>query len=109
MKRYEVLLTLAAEKDLEELHDYVSTFDSPDKADRLLDRILDLVGDLASAPERGSVPRELQSVGILEYRQIMLASYRLIYRTVEDCVIIYVIADGRRDFQTLLAGRLLSS
>jgi toxin ParE1/3/4 len=33
--------------------------------------------------------------------------YRVIYRIVEKRVLVYVIADGRRNMQTLLARRLL--
>jgi toxin ParE1/3/4 len=50
---------------------------------------------------------ELQAVGIADYRQIFVKPYRIIYRVTGQRVLIYVVADGRRDFQTLLARRLL--
>jgi hypothetical protein len=40
-----------------------------------------------------------------EYRQILSDPYRLIYRVIEDQVIVYLIADGRRVMQSLLARR----
>ena len=35
-------------------------------------------------------------------------AYRVIYRQIDQQVVIYVIADGRRDMQSLLARRLLA-
>ena len=95
--RYEVLLTAGAERDLEEIYDYIAEFDSPDKA------------DLAAFPGRGSHPRELQDLGIREYRQTFFKPYRVIYRVFEKQVFIYLIADGRRDMQSLLSRRLLGA
>jgi len=53
------------------------------------------------------VPRELEALGILDYRQLALPPYRLIYRVAAKKVFIFVIADGRRDMQALLERRLL--
>jgi toxin ParE1/3/4 len=105
--RHEVLLTAGAERDLEDIHDYVAEFDSPAKADHVLDRLLEIATSLESFPERGSIPRELRVLGIREYRQTFFKPYRLIYRVLGERVFIHLIADGRRDMQTLLARRLL--
>lgn len=107
--RYEVLLTEGAEQDLESLHDYVAEFDSVASANHLLDRLLEVVEGLARFPERGSHLRELVALGIKEYRQTAFKPYRVIYRVVGSQVVIYLIADGRRDMQSLLARRLLGA
>ena len=62
--RYEVLLTQGAEQDLEALHGYISEFDSVANANRVLDRLMEVVEGLAQFPERGSYPRELVALGI---------------------------------------------
>jgi hypothetical protein len=62
-----------------------------------------VVESLAEQPERGTHPRELVNLGIREYRQVFFKPYRVIYRVMGERVIIYLIADGRRDMQTLLA------
>jgi toxin ParE1/3/4 len=105
--RYEVLLTDGAERDLEEIYDYVARFDSPANADSLLDRLTEVVDGLAAFPERGAYPQELLALGIREYRQTFFKPYRVIYRLLGKQVLIYLIADGRRDMQSLLARRLL--
>jgi toxin ParE1/3/4 len=60
-------------------------------------------------PERGSYPKELLALGIKEYRQTFFKPYRAIYRIVGRRVYVYLIADGRRDMQSLLARRLLGA
>jgi len=104
---YKVLLTAGAERDLESLHDYIVHHDSQAAADRVLDRLLKVADDLVVFPERGSHPRELLALGIRDYRQVFFKPYRLIYRIIRTEVVVYLIADGRRDMQTLLAQRLL--
>jgi len=107
--RYEVLLTSGAESDLEELYRYIEAHDSARRADYVLDRVMDVADSLATFPERGSHPRELLALGIREYRQSLFKPYRLIYRVIGRQVFIYLIADGRRDMQSLLMRRLLGA
>ena len=107
MTRFEVVLTQHAERDLDDLHSYISTYDSLKNADRVLDRLLEVAESLSTNPERGSVPKELRSLGIKEYRQSFFKPYRVIYRVLDARAVVYLIADGRRDMQSLLARRLL--
>jgi toxin ParE1/3/4 len=105
--RLGVLLTADAVRDLEEIHGYIAEHDAPAKADYVLDRIEDVVETLSTFPERGAYPREFLALGIREYRETRFKPYRVIYRIIGKRVYIYMIADGRRDMQTLLERRLL--
>jgi toxin ParE1/3/4 len=107
--RYKVLLTQGAEQDLEALHDYISEFDSVANARHVLDRLMEVVEGLARFPERGSYPQELVALGIKDYRQTAFKPYRVIYRVLGDQVVVYLIVDGRRDMQSVLARRLLGA
>lgn len=107
--RYEVLLTPGAEQDLESIHDYIAEFDSVANADHVLDRLMDVVDGLAQFPERGSYPKELVALGMKAYRQTAFKPYRVIYRILGSRVVIYLIVDGRRDMQSVLARRLLGA
>jgi toxin ParE1/3/4 len=107
--KFDVLLTQGAEQDLESIHDYIAEADSVSKANDVLDRLMETVASLSKLPERGSYPKELVSLGIKEYRQTFFKPYRVIYRIAARQVIIYLIADGRRDMQTVLARRLLGA
>jgi toxin ParE1/3/4 len=104
---YEVALTKDAQRDLEDIYRYIAEHDSPASGDHLLDRLLQATENLDSSPDRGSAPRELLSLGISEYRQVFFKPHRLIYRVHARRVVIYVIADSRRDMQSLLSRRML--
>ncbi len=107
--KYRVLLTAGAERDLEALYDYAARSDGLTRAHQLLDRLMEVVESLARFPERGSHPKELVALGIKEYRQVLFKSYRVIYRVTGRQVIIYLMVDGRRDMQSVLARRLLGA
>lgn len=100
-------LTDDASRDLEALYDYIESHDVPGKADYVLDQIEKAFSNLREHPERGAYPRELLAVGIREYREIFFKPYRIIYRIMGKKAYVMVIADGRRDMQTLLQRRLL--
>lgn len=107
--KFEILLTEGAEQDLEAIHDYISEFDCVANANYVLDELMDVVESLSKFPERGSYPKELVGLGIKEYRQTFFKPYRVIYRVTGNKVLIYLIADGRRDMQSVLARRLLGA
>lgn len=70
---------------------------------------MEVAEGLAQLPERGSYPKELVALGIKDYRQTAFKPYRVIYRVLGTRVVIYLIADGRRDMQSVLARRLLGA
>ncbi|WP_288106799.1 type II toxin-antitoxin system RelE/ParE family toxin [Limnobacter sp.] len=107
--KFEVLLTEGAERDLEAIYDYISEFDCIANANCVLDELMSVVESLSTLPERGSYPKELVVLGIKEYRQTFFKPYRVIYRVIGSQVIVYLIADGRRDMQSVLARRLLGA
>lgn len=106
-RRHAVELTQGAEDDLEEIHAHLSGLRGIDDADALIAEFLEVVDSLEVFPARGSVPQELEGLGIREFRQVLLRHFRLIYRILDARVVILVIADGRRDMRTLLEHRLL--
>jgi toxin ParE1/3/4 len=107
--KYAVLLTRGAEQDLEAIVDYISEADVPVRSSHVIDQFSTCFERLSSMPERGGYPRELLSLGNKEYRQVFFKPYRIIYRITEKTVLVYVIADSRRDLQSLLSRRLLGA
>lgn len=106
---FAVLLTNDAARDLEGLYDYVALHDGPQVADHVLERIEKAFSRLSEFPERGAYPKELPALGIREYREVFFKPYRIIYRVIDKNVYVLLIADGRRDMQSLLERRLLSA
>ena len=104
---YEVALTKSASRDLEEIYDYIELHDGRRPADDLLNALEEGFASLESLPNRGTVPNELEELGIMEFREIFFKPYRIIYEVTEKQVIVYLIADGRREMRALLERRLL--
>ncbi|MEQ8733575.1 MAG: type II toxin-antitoxin system RelE/ParE family toxin [Rhodospirillaceae bacterium] len=102
-----VHLTAGAVRDLENIHEHTTDYRSPREADQVLDKFEKIFQTLKAQPERGRHPPELLDLGILEYRELISAPYRLVYRAEGNDVYVIVIADGRRDMQSLLSRRLL--
>ena len=98
-KRYEALLTQGEGQDLATIHDYIAEFDCVANANYVLDQLMKAVEALVKYPEKGSDPEELVALGIKEYRQTTFKPYR----------VIYLVVDGCRDMQSLLACRLLGA
>jgi toxin ParE1/3/4 len=106
---FAVFLTADAARDLEELYQYIALHDAPGKAEHVLASIEKVFGSLSDFPDRGAHPKELLALGIRDYREIFFKPYRVIYRVMGNVVHVFLVADGRRDMQTLLQRRLLNA
>ena len=106
--RYSVRISRNARRDLAGIHDYLTLKASPLVADSLLGELLGRIEALEEFPERGSIPREMEVLGVSDYRQLNHAHYRIFYRVVDRLVIVTLIADGRQSMQSLLQRRLIN-
>jgi len=104
---FSVFLTDDALRDLTEIRDYIAGRNGPERAAAVLDATEKRVQRLSAHPERGRIPRELQETGLRDFREIFFKPYRILYRIADVRVYVLLIADGRRDMQTLLQRRLL--
>lgn len=107
MRPHRVIVTAAAEKDLQEIYDYIAESDSIERADNIVARLEQTITKLNVLPNRGAHPRELLDMGNRSYRETYFKPYRIVYRVQARNVIVHLVADGRRDMQALLARRLL--
>jgi len=106
LKKYQVILTVDAEQDIDDIYDYIARKDTVDNAIHVLDELETLVISLNQNPERGVHPPELIRQGIKEYREVFFKPYRAIYEVGGNKVIVHLCVDGRRDLKTLLERRL---
>jgi toxin ParE1/3/4 len=109
MRRYVVELTEHALLDLDEIADYIASRDSPERAEHVARGIEKAYASLGLVPNRGAYPRELLDVGNRAFREVHFKPYRIIYRVYERKVVVFLIADGRRDMRTLLTSRVLGA
>jgi toxin ParE1/3/4 len=107
MKRYEVLLSPDAQQDVQDIYDYIAHNDSELKADAVIEKLKAVLVSLEGFPQRGAVTKELRDIGITDYREVYFKPHRIVYRTLQDQVMIYLVVDGRRNMQTVLTRRLM--
>jgi len=103
----EVRVTEGAERDLAEIAGFLPEREGAALAEQMLDTLFQAAAELTHFPERGSHPRELLALGIRDFRQVLCQPYRMIHRIQGRTVFILLVADGRRDFQSLLERRML--
>lgn len=96
-----------ARSDLLQIRRYViGRFDAATWS-RSLAELRELVALLADQPRLGTVPPELEELGIDRYLELAVGRNRLIYELRDNTVFILLVVDHRRDFRTVLARRLL--
>jgi toxin ParE1/3/4 len=106
MKR-PVIISEPALLDLLDINDYYLVEVDDKTAAKIIDRLEAAVNSLADFTERGSIPKELLTLGIRQYRQVIIKPYRIIYEQLPETIIVHAILDGRRDMETLLTQRLV--
>ena len=105
---YVIHITDDAERDIEGIGEYISESDSYERAAYVIASIRQVVEGLRDLPERGPRVQELVDAGKPEYREVLFKPYRIIYRVADGVVNVHIVADGRRNMQTLLLRRLLA-
>lgn len=97
----------SAESDLKEQRSYIVKNSSPDTWQQTYGKLKESIRNLASFPHLGSVPEELETLNLSQYRQILSGMNRVIYETRQDTVYIHIIVDARRDMKSFLMRRLV--
>ena len=104
-RRREVRWTHVAESDLLEIIVRIAQ-DRPLAAEEILTRIRRKAESLPELSERGGVVPELGRLGTKEYREILLAPWRILYRIRPKRIEIVAVLDSRRNIEDLLLQRL---
>ena len=104
--KYKVIWTNVAENDLKEIINFIS-IDSPQNTLEILKSIKQQASSLYTLPERGRIVPELQGQGILQYRELIVPPWRLMYRIDERKVYILSVIDSRRNVEDVLLARLV--
>ena len=94
-------------QDLDEIVDYIAAQDGPEAAARIFGNIKSRIRTLATHPNRCRVVPELRSVGVTEYRELIVAPYRVFFRVGGREIGIVGVLDGRRDLEETLIRRAM--
>jgi addiction module RelE/StbE family toxin len=104
--KYEVIWTNVAENDLKDIIEYIS-IDSHRNALTILKNIKQSASNLYTLPERGRIVPELQAQGILQYRELIIPPWRLVYRIDERKIYVLSVIDSRQNVEDILLSRLV--
>ena len=105
-RSYRVDWAEVARRDLLAIVDYLVER-NPDIALSTLDRLERRAAALKRSPERGRVIPELERLQLREYRELIVAPYRLVYRVSGRQVLVLGVLDSRRNLEDLLLDRLV--
>ncbi len=107
-KEYDVIWSNIAENDLKNIVEYIAD-DSQPNAVKIFKRIKERAYSLYTLPERGRIVPELRDQGILQYRELLISPWRILYRISEKNVLVLSVLDSRRNIEDILLKRLTNS
>jgi toxin ParE1/3/4 len=103
---YRVDWAQVAERDLLGIIGYLADR-NPASAVEVLDSLERRAASLRSSPGRGRVIPELARLQVRQYRELIVAPYRLAYRVDESRVLVLGVFDSRRNLEDVLLERLV--
>ena len=108
MKKYNILWTKQAALDLEEIYEYIY-LDKPDTAQKILNKIKTSCITLKNNPEKNRIIPDIREIGLLDFRELIVAPYRILYKLTKNEIYIFAVVDGRRDMESFLFNRIIRS
>ncbi|MDD2338396.1 MAG: type II toxin-antitoxin system RelE/ParE family toxin [Geobacteraceae bacterium] len=104
---FKVVWSGSAVRDLENIIAYIAE-DSPANARKILSKIKKTASELYHSPHRGRFVPELQTQGILLYREVVIVPWRIMYRVSENTVLVLSVFDSRQNIEDILLKKLLN-
>ncbi len=105
-KKYKVIWSRIAEEDLISIIKYIHS-NNPIAAKNSLKEIKSNASNLNGFPQRGRIVPELKENGILQYRELIIAPWRIIHRISDSNVYVLSVIDSRRNVEDILLHRLV--
>jgi plasmid stabilization system protein ParE len=105
-RKYEVLWAESAILDLQMIVEYIK-IESENSAKKIFSELREKSNTLYYFPSKGKVVPELQSIGIVKYRELIHKRWKIIYKIQESKVYILIVVDSSRDLETILFQRLI--
>jgi toxin ParE1/3/4 len=103
---YDIEFTQFAESDLNEIATYIAENDDISKAVKVYLTLKETILALNESPKRGRIVPELKRIKVMDYREIIVNPFRIIYRVEDKTVFIIAVFDGRRQIDDILYQRV---
>ena len=107
-EKYQVLWTRSALSDLESIVEYIAGRGDTLNARKVYQKVMAKAAGLRLHPQRCRSVAELKEFGIREFREMIIAPYRVCFRHHARKVAIVAVLDSRRDVEELLIARALT-
>ena len=107
-KTYKLQWTKSAKEDLLNIVTRIKKEDTPNTAKNIYQKLKKTAQRSNFFPLKGRVVPELQKEGITQYREIIVAPWRIIYRVGDDTVYLMAIIDSRQNLDDLLLQKVLA-
>ncbi|MGM0426749.1 MAG: type II toxin-antitoxin system RelE/ParE family toxin [Thermodesulfobacteriota bacterium] len=104
---YKVIWANVAENDLTNIIEHIAE-DSPQNALTIFNKIRKKASHLYTLPEKGRIVPELQGQGIIQYRELIISPWRLIYRISGRNVYVLSVIDSRQNVEDILLKRFVN-
>lgn len=104
---FKVVILNSAKLDLLEIRDYIQKKFSHGVWQATSAQVRNTMEALAGSPFAGSIPDELKTLNLNDYRQVVSGMNRIIYEIRQDVVFVHAVIDVRRDLMSFLTKRLL--
>jgi plasmid stabilization system protein ParE len=106
-KKFRIEWSPSAIEDLDEILEYITVHEGSQVAIDLYAKISSQIETLFLHPKRCRIVPELKRYGVIEYRELIVAPYRVFIRVKSNLVSIVGIIDGRRDLEEILIHRVI--
>jgi plasmid stabilization system protein ParE len=106
-RKYEVIWTDTAVRDLDSILEYVAARDGVGAAIHLYEKLTERIDGLSTTPARCRVVPEVREIGVAEFRELLVGPFRIPIKIVADKVILVGVLNGRGDLGEILVERAL--
>jgi len=104
--KYKVFWARSAEDDLISIIEFIHS-KNPQPAKNNLKKIKTKVSNFSNFPNRGRIVPEFKAEEILQYRELVISPWRIIYRISELNVYVLLVIDSRQNVEDILLQRLV--
>ena len=105
IKKYKVLVPPSVKKDLRDIVEYYYEVNQA-YSRKIFGKLVERISELEGFPEKGRVVPELRDHNIETYKELIEDPYRIIYKIVNDEVLLVSVIDGRRNVEEILIKKL---
>ncbi len=105
-RKYDIVWAETAENDLRGIIEYIAK-DSPSQAIKIFRKITRAASLLYHLPNRGRIIPGLQEQGVVQYRELLVSPWRVMYRISGKSVFVVSVLDSRRNVEDILLERLI--